>query len=110
MTAWTSAWTLFPGARCLVCQNQTIAAHKRTAVELRRQVRELLRAGKSEKEVVQFMTERYGDFVVYRPPVRTDTCSCGLDRSAPRSGLGLLARRSSASARAALQARNAAQC
>lgn len=60
--------------RCLVCQNQTIAdSEADLAVDLRRQVRELLVAGRSEKEVVQYMTERYGDFVVYRPPMRADT-------------------------------------
>lgn len=60
--------------RCLVCQNQTIAdSQADLAVDLRRQVREMLVAGKSEAEVVRYMTERYGDFVVYRPPVRTDT-------------------------------------
>lgn len=60
--------------RCLVCQNQTIAdSQADLAVDLRRQVREMLIAGKSEAEVVRYMTERYGDFVVYRPPVRTDT-------------------------------------
>lgn len=60
--------------RCLVCQNQTIAdSQADLAVDLRRQVREMLIAGKSEAEVVRYMTERYGDFVVYRPPVRIDT-------------------------------------
>ena len=60
--------------RCLVCQNQTIAdSEADLAVDLRRQVREQLVAGKSEKEVVQYMTERYGDFVVYSPPIRADT-------------------------------------
>jgi len=60
--------------RCLVCQNQTIAdSQADLAVDLRRQVREMLVAGKSEAEVVRYMTERYGDFVVYRPPLRADT-------------------------------------
>jgi cytochrome c-type biogenesis protein CcmH len=57
--------------RCLVCQNETIAAsHADLAVDLRNQVREMLRAGKSEKEVFDYMTARYGDFVLYRPPVK----------------------------------------
>ena len=60
--------------RCLVCQNQTIAdSNADLAVDLRRQVREMLRAGKSEKEIIDYMTARYGDFVLYRPPVRNDT-------------------------------------
>ena len=60
--------------RCLVCQNQTIAdSQADLAVDLRRQVREQLRAGKSEEDVVRYMTDRYGDFVVYRPPVRAST-------------------------------------
>lgn len=60
--------------RCLVCQNQTIAdSQADLAVDLRRQVREQLRDGKSEDEVVRYMTDRYGDFVVYRPPVRANT-------------------------------------
>jgi cytochrome c-type biogenesis protein CcmH len=60
--------------RCLVCQNQTIAdSHAELAVDLRRQVREMLQQGKSEKEVLEFMTARYGDFVLYRPPVKNTT-------------------------------------
>lgn len=60
--------------RCLVCQNQTIAdSHAELAVDLRRQVEEQLRQGHSKEQVVAFMTERYGDFVVYRPPLRAST-------------------------------------
>jgi cytochrome c-type biogenesis protein CcmH len=60
--------------RCLVCQNQTIAdSHADLAVDLRRQVRELLQQGKSEAEVLAYMTARYGDFVLYRPPVKETT-------------------------------------
>ncbi|MCA1854408.1 cytochrome c-type biogenesis protein CcmH [Massilia oculi] len=60
--------------RCLVCQNQTIAeSNAELAVDLRRQVRELLAEGKSEEQILAFMTERYGDFVVYRPPLRSST-------------------------------------
>lgn len=60
--------------RCLVCQNQTIAdSHASLAQDLREQVRQMLRAGKSDQEVLAFMTERYGDFVLYRPPVRSTT-------------------------------------
>jgi cytochrome c-type biogenesis protein CcmH len=60
--------------RCLVCQNQTIAdSHADLAVDLRNQVREMLRAGQSEREVMQYMTQRYGDFVLYRPPLKSTT-------------------------------------
>ena len=60
--------------RCLVCQNETIAAsHADLAVDLRNQVREMLRSGQSEAEVMKYMTDRYGDFVLYRPPVKPAT-------------------------------------
>lgn len=60
--------------RCLVCQNETIAASNADlAVDLRRQVREMLREGKSEREIIDYMTARYGDFVLYRPPVKGST-------------------------------------
>jgi cytochrome c-type biogenesis protein CcmH len=60
--------------RCLVCQNQTIAdSNADLAVDLRNQVREMLRKGQSEAEIVDYMTARYGDFVLYRPPVKTST-------------------------------------
>jgi cytochrome c-type biogenesis protein CcmH len=60
--------------RCLVCQNQTIAdSNAALAVDLRNQIREQLKSGKSEREVLEFMTARYGDFVLYRPPLRATT-------------------------------------
>src|SRR5947208_15739855 len=60
--------------RCLVCQNQTIAdSNASLAVDLRRETRELLKQGKSDAEVVAYMTARYGDFVLYRPPLRATT-------------------------------------
>ena len=60
--------------RCLVCQNQTIAdSHADLAVDLRRQTRELLAQGRSDREVIDWMTARYGDFVLYRPPLRGTT-------------------------------------
>jgi cytochrome c-type biogenesis protein CcmH len=60
--------------RCLVCQNQSLAdSHADLAVDLKNQVREKLKQGASEKEVIAFMTERYGDFVLYRPPVKATT-------------------------------------
>lgn len=62
--------------RCLVCQNQTIAdSNAALAVDLRQQVRELLLRGDSEAQIVAYMTERYGDFVRYRPPVRVSTAA-----------------------------------
>lgn len=60
--------------RCLVCQNQTIAdSDAALAVDLRQQVREKLAQGMSERDVTMFMVERYGDFVLYRPPVKSTT-------------------------------------
>ena len=54
--------------RCLVCQNQTIADSNATlASDLRREVRELIAAGRTDDEIREFMIERYGDFVLYRP-------------------------------------------
>ena len=60
--------------RCLVCQNQTIAdSNADLAVDLRRQVREMLRKGDDDTKIIQYMTDRYGDFVLYRPPVKATT-------------------------------------
>jgi cytochrome c-type biogenesis protein CcmH len=60
--------------RCLVCQNETIAAsHAELAVDLRNQVREMLQQGRSDAEVMAYMTDRYGDFVLYRPPLKSTT-------------------------------------
>jgi cytochrome c-type biogenesis protein CcmH len=55
--------------RCLVCQNESIAdSNAGLAADLRREVREMLSAGKSDQEILAFMTDRYGDFVLFRPP------------------------------------------
>jgi len=60
--------------RCLVCQNQSIAeSNAGLAVDLRNQIREQLARGASEREVVDFMVARYGDFVLYRPPLKAST-------------------------------------
>lgn len=60
--------------RCLVCQNQSIADSNATlASDLRREVRELMIAGQSDDQIRVFMTDRYGDFVLYRPPVKPRT-------------------------------------
>ena len=60
--------------RCLVCQNQTIAdSNAPLAVDLRDQVREKMRQGMSDQEIVDYMVARYGDFVRYRPPLKVTT-------------------------------------
>lgn len=60
--------------RCLVCQNQTIAdSNADLAVDLRTQIREKLSAGVSEAAIKDYMVQRYGDFVLYRPPVKATT-------------------------------------
>ena len=60
--------------RCLVCQNQTLAdSHAALAIDLKNRIRELLREGKTDREVLDFMVQRYGDFVLYRPPLRATT-------------------------------------
>jgi len=60
--------------RCLVCQNQTIAdSHAQLALDLKAQVREQLARGASDAEVKDYMVQRYGDFVLYRPPVKATT-------------------------------------
>jgi len=60
--------------RCLVCQNQTLAdSNAPLAVDLRNQIRERMREGASERDIIGFMVERYGDFVLYRPPWKATT-------------------------------------
>ena len=60
--------------RCLVCQNQTIAdSHADLAVDLRQEVREMLRRGLTDDQVRRYMTDRYGDFILYRPPLKATT-------------------------------------
>jgi cytochrome c-type biogenesis protein CcmH len=60
--------------RCLVCQNQTLAdSNAELALDLRRQIREQLRAGASERQVIDYLVDRYGDFVLYRPPLKATT-------------------------------------
>jgi len=60
--------------RCLVCQNQTLAdSNADLAIDLRNQVRAQLKEGKSEREILDYMVKRYGDFVLYRPPVKAST-------------------------------------
>ena len=60
--------------RCLVCQNQTIAdSHADLAVDLRQQVREMLQRGQTPEQIRRYMTDRYGDFILYRPPLKATT-------------------------------------
>jgi len=60
--------------RCLVCQNQTIAdSHAELAIDLKNQVREKLAQGQSDQDIIDYMVQRYGDFVVYRPPLKGTT-------------------------------------
>ena len=60
--------------RCLVCQNETLAdSHADLAEDLRKEIREQMKAGKSDQEIIAFLTQRYGDFVLYKPPVKSTT-------------------------------------
>ena len=60
--------------RCLVCQNQNLAdSDAQLAHDLRREVHDLLLTGRNDEEIKQFLVDRYGDFVLYRPPVQTNT-------------------------------------
>lgn len=60
--------------RCLVCQNESLAGSRaELAEDLRREIREQMKAGKSDQEVIAYLTERYGDFVLYRPPFKPVT-------------------------------------
>ena len=60
--------------RCLVCQNESLAASQADlAVDLRREIRGMIKQGKTDKEIRDFMVHRYGDFVLYRPPMMAST-------------------------------------
>jgi cytochrome c-type biogenesis protein CcmH len=60
--------------RCLVCQNETLADSRADLAEdLRREIRGQMKAGKSDQEIIAFLTQRYGDFVLYKPPVKATT-------------------------------------
>ena len=66
--------TIAEELRCLVCQNESlIASRADLAMDLKRQVREQIKAGKSDAEIRKYMVDRYGDFVLYRPPVKGST-------------------------------------
>lgn len=60
--------------RCLVCQNETLAASQASlAIDLKNQIREKIRAGESNEAIIAYLVERYGDFVLYRPPLKATT-------------------------------------
>lgn len=60
--------------RCLVCQNESLASsHAELAEDLRREVRELMQKGMSDQEIMDYLVSRYGDFVLYQPPVKSYT-------------------------------------
>jgi cytochrome c-type biogenesis protein CcmH len=60
--------------RCLVCQNESIAGSRADlAQDLRRQIREQIKAGRSDDQILAYMTDRYGDFIRYRPPLKGTT-------------------------------------
>jgi cytochrome c-type biogenesis protein CcmH len=89
--------------RCLVCQNQTIAdSDAPLAVDLRRQTRAMIAAGKSDEEIRGYMVERYGDFVLYKPPFNAATAvlwvAPGLLVVGGLAGLVLMLRRRKAQA------------
>lgn len=84
--------------RCLVCQNQTIAdSHAPLALDLKQQVRSQLEQGRNEAEIIQYMTDRYGDFVLYNPPLKSSTAllwaAPALLMAAALGGLALALRR-----------------
>lgn len=66
--------TISEELRCLVCQNESLAGSRADlALDLKREIRSLIKAGKSDAEIMDFMVSRYGDFVRYRPPVNPVT-------------------------------------
>jgi len=60
--------------RCLTCMGQSIADSQSSfSIDMKREIRDMVRAGKNDKEIMEFMVQRYGDFVLYRPPVKSTT-------------------------------------
>jgi len=60
--------------RCLVCQNQTIAESRADlAMDLKKEIREQIKAGKTDEQIIQYLVARYGDFVLYKPPFKATT-------------------------------------
>jgi cytochrome c-type biogenesis protein CcmH len=68
------AVTLEQQLRCLVCQNETIAASQADlAKDLRKEIREQIKAGRTDEQIKQYLVDRYGDFVLYDPPLKATT-------------------------------------
>ncbi len=66
--------TLSKNLRCLVCQNESLAASQaELALDLKQEIREMMKKGDSDKEIVAYLVHRYGDFVLYNPPVKSTT-------------------------------------
>ena len=66
--------TLTKQLRCLQCRNETVAdSPAQIAEDLRKEIREQMNAGKSDEEIIAFLHERYGDFILYKPPVKSTT-------------------------------------
>jgi cytochrome c-type biogenesis protein CcmH len=66
--------TIAEELRCLVCQNESLAGSRADlAMDLRREVRTLIKSGKSDAEIKEYLVNRYGDFILYRPPVKPTT-------------------------------------
>jgi cytochrome c-type biogenesis protein CcmH len=77
--------------RCLVCQNQTLAdSNADLAVDLKRQIETLLAQGQSDNQIRDYMVARYGDFVLYRPPLQGNTLLLWIGPFAMLAGGGLL--------------------
>jgi cytochrome c-type biogenesis protein CcmH len=71
--------TLAKELRCVQCQSETLAdSAAPLAVDMRREIRDMIRAGKSDAEIKQFLVARYGEFVLYRPPVKVTTLALWL--------------------------------
>ncbi len=67
-------YSLLEEIRCLVCQNQTLAdSHADLAQDLRNEIYKMVIAGEQDEQIIQFLVERYGDFVLYRPPLKENT-------------------------------------
>jgi cytochrome c-type biogenesis protein CcmH len=77
--------------RCLVCQNQTLAdSSADLASDLRKQVRDQVAAGRSDDEILEYMVQRYGDFVLYRPPFKASTALLWIGPFVLLAGAGLV--------------------
>jgi len=60
--------------RCLVCQNQSLGdSHSEFAIDMRAEIRDQMRLGKNDEQVNEFMVERYGDFILFNPPMKSTT-------------------------------------